>query len=196
MNLIKHTDYIYEYQDFISSETCDKIIDLINFIPAKSLFHYDKNLIRYNIAVDLSSSRALHPNIKMVDDISHDIFSKVHHQYLQDCKLISFILQRHHYFDMRSIYVYRQYSKNDFYDWHIDDYKTRTNLISYVVYLNDDFEGGKTLFLNDRLSVKPKKGTILCFPCGLQWIHKSTKIKSGNKQILCTNFFAEEKGNV
>ena len=57
-------------------------------------------------------------------------------------------------------------------------------LFSYVLYLNDDFEGGNTLFMNQRLKVVPQKGSIICYLSDLQNIHKGAIIKSGFKRII------------
>lgn len=70
------------------------------------------------------------------------------------------------------------------YQWHSDRIEERPSELSYIIYLNDEFEGGKTCFFNDKLGVTPRKGSVLCFPVDDYHIHKSMKITSGTKQIL------------
>ena len=60
--------------------------------------------------------------------------------------------------------ILRQYNENDFYEWHGDQSPTNLSEFSYIIYLNDDFDGGDTKFLNDKIRVSPKKGSVLCFP--------------------------------
>ena len=88
--------------------------------------------------------------------------------------------------------VYRFYDEGDCYDWHVDEAPDVHFALSVIMYLNDDFEGGSTLFLEDRVKVDPKKGSVLVFPCDFRTIHKGTKVKSGTKKIIWTcleNFF-------
>ena len=42
------------------------------------------------------------------------------------------------------------------------------------------------MFLNERIKIKGSPGSILCFPCGLNMLHKSSKIKNGEKHIIWT----------
>jgi hypothetical protein len=61
-----------------------------------------------------------------------------------------------------------------------------------LIYLNDDFIGGHTVFYNDKWSViktiTPKKGMAILFDIDI-W-HKANKIEEGNKywigmEIIC-----------
>ncbi len=55
---------------------------------------------------------------------------------------------------------------------------------SFLIYLNDDFEGGETAFRNIG-TVKPKKGTALVFRHRLR--HEGKELISGVKYVLRTD---------
>jgi prolyl 4-hydroxylase len=185
--LIKHTPYIYEYENYVESEVCDSIINAIESqgIP-ESIFTEGKNRIRKNSCLNLT--RCGLKEIKNIDNFVHTIFSEVHQNYLQDNKYLYFLLRDGNHFVkyLSSEYIYRKYDSNDYYDWHLDMTEGKNNLFSYLLYLNDDFSGGETVFLHEKLKLKPKKGSLLCFPCDYRMIHKSLKIKTGSKKIIWT----------
>jgi prolyl 4-hydroxylase len=74
---------------------------------------------------------------------------------------------------------------------HYDGCFTRDNgeesLLTFMVYLNDDFEGGTTNFLEEspRLMVKPERGMALLFN---HWqLHEGAAVVSGQKYVLRTD---------
>ena len=64
-------------------------------------------------------------------------------------------------------------------DGHVTDGDTQS-LLTFMVYLNDDFEGGETRF--DDVTITPKTGTALLFIHAQK--HESTPIISGSKYVL------------
>jgi predicted 2-oxoglutarate/Fe(II)-dependent dioxygenase YbiX len=67
---------------------------------------------------------------------------------------------------------------------HIDGRFKRNDLeesrITFMIYLNEGFEGGETAF--DGLSIKPKTGTALCFIHEIK--HEGSAVKNGIKYVL------------
>ena len=88
----------------------------------------------------------------------------------------------------RTNYHYRNYALKEEYKWHCDFHYNQRFILSGLLYLNDDFDGGGTRFLMDRLTVEPIKGSLLMFPCGPYFIHRSVPIKNGEKNIIWTCF--------
>ncbi|MFO0660399.1 MAG: 2OG-Fe(II) oxygenase [Polyangiaceae bacterium] len=81
---------------------------------------------------------------------------------------------------------YRYYPGQRF-DWHRDgSFRRNTHEVSfftYMVYLNDDYEGGRTLFTYQR--IEPKKGSALFFQHDL--LYKGDTITHGTKYVLRTD---------
>lgn len=91
-----------------------------------------------------------------------------------------------------------RYETNQKYDWHVDQsflgagpdsVKAKERLISAVVYLNDDFEGGETQ-MPEKIW-KPKKGKALIFPSHWTFPHQARPVTKGTKYALVTWFHAE-----
>jgi predicted 2-oxoglutarate/Fe(II)-dependent dioxygenase YbiX len=77
---------------------------------------------------------------------------------------------------------------------HVDSYDSMFNsnstvqtnfaMMSAILYLNDDYEGGDLRFPNHDLTLKPKAGSMVVFPSTHPFIHESLKITSGYKYIV------------
>lgn len=81
-------------------------------------------------------------------------------------------------------------------------YPDRYSLMTFLIFLNDDFDGGATRFLIEDTSlgatrvvdVRTPAGAVLCFPHGmhpLHCVHSSEPIASGVKYIIRTDMLFE-----
>lgn len=80
-----------------------------------------------------------------------------------------------------------RYRDEQFFKLHLDGTFRRDNreesALTFMMYLNDDFSGGETDFVWDK--VVPKKGMALVFPHRLN--HQGTSVTSGVKYVLRTD---------
>ena len=83
--------------------------------------------------------------------------------------------------------VYK-YSKGQRFKMHRDGSYERNHkecsFYSFLIYLNDDFEGGNTIFKTGEV-IKPKKGTALVFYHSI--LHEGKEILNGTKYVLRTD---------
>lgn len=78
-------------------------------------------------------------------------------------------------------FVKYEYPHNNF-DYHIDDSPDNVRIVSAVVYLNDNYDGGELNFSRlDGLTIKPKTGDILVFPSNYLYQHESKPVSRGTK---------------
>ncbi|MBH0056370.1 2OG-Fe(II) oxygenase [Pseudoalteromonas sp. SWXJZ94C] len=63
--------------------------------------------------------------------------------------------------------------------------KENETRLTLLIYLNDDYTGGDTLFRTDNISINPVTGTALCFEHH-EW-HKGSVVTSGVKYVLRTD---------
>lgn len=68
-------------------------------------------------------------------------------------------------------------------DGHFVRNEWEESFLTFLIYLNEDFEGGETTF--DDFLVKPQTGTALCFLHELK--HTGTLMNSGTKYVLRTD---------
>ena len=89
----------------------------------------------------------------------------------------------------RETFQVLRYQPGEFYKWHSDaasshECKEYHRTISVVLYLTEDFEGGRTEF--PHTSYKPKAGQALMFPSNWCFPHQAQPIISGEKIAAVT----------
>ena len=80
-----------------------------------------------------------------------------------------------------------RYGPGQYFKWHKDGCYSRndkeTSILTFLIYLNDDYQGGETSFNWD--AVQPKMGMALIFPHRLT--HQGSPVTSGVKYVLRTD---------
>jgi predicted 2-oxoglutarate/Fe(II)-dependent dioxygenase YbiX len=80
---------------------------------------------------------------------------------------------------------------------------TEKTRLTFMIYLNDDFAGGETVFYSeDRVgglrqvvaSVRPATGTALCF--AHEWWHEGAPVTSGRKYVLRSDVFFQNAPSI
>jgi len=87
----------------------------------------------------------------------------------------------------------------DFAMWMHQDPGIESNiLISFSLYLNDDFEGGELEFGNLPIKVKPKAGMLVAIPGGEKYKHKVNKVLGPNSRhtLYGNSFIDPEKAPI
>ena len=82
-----------------------------------------------------------------------------------------------------------RYNEGEYYKWHSDEATDRTlneahRTFSIVLYLTDDFEGGRTHFIHRHY--KPKAGQALIFPSNWCFPHECEVVSKGTKIAAVT----------
>jgi hypothetical protein len=85
-------------------------------------------------------------------------------------------------------YQINKYEQDQFYDFHVDLTQNRDidRVLSIVLYLNDDYEGGELEF--PFMTHKPKRGDAILFPSTWLYPHRAAPVKSGTKYSVVTWF--------
>lgn len=79
---------------------------------------------------------------------------------------------------------YYRYTRGQYFDWHYDGSFERDNgeasLFTFMIYLNDAYEGGSTRF--EELEVEGKRGMALVFEH--EQLHEGAEVTAGIKYVL------------
>ena len=99
-----------------------------------------------------------------------------------------------HYGTLRSNHVYSNFNKvqktpagGGYHVWHDElgqSVQHSDRCLAWMMYLNNDFEGGETEFLYQKKRVQPEPGTIVIWPAQWTHHHKGNMVLSGNKYIV------------
>ena len=77
-------------------------------------------------------------------------------------------------------------NSNDKFDEHVEvtNLETAKRFLVVLLYLNDDFEGGETDFVQFKAMVKPKQGSIALFPATWNWLHRGKAVIGGSPKYI------------
>lgn len=64
------------------------------------------------------------------------------------------------------------------------DHGVSSRVLSVVMYLNDDYDGGEIEFRQSNVKIKPEAGSIIFFPSNFLYIHEVMKVSNGTRYAL------------
>lgn len=64
------------------------------------------------------------------------------------------------------------------------DQGVSTRVLSVLLYLNDDYEGGEITFRHSNITMKPEPGSVLFFPSNFLYVHEVAPITKGPRYAL------------
>ena len=177
-------DYdIIEIQNFLTNEECDKIIELSkgNMFSSKV---YSQNGDLYDNKSRISQQCWLNDNDSFIKDITDKVksYTNTHNNYFEELQVVN-------------------YQPGGFFTPHYDACvgnksncermnKEGPRYLTVLFYLNDNFEGGETIFPKINKLVKPEKGKAVIFQnvdnngvIITQALHGGEPVKNGEKWI-------------
>ncbi len=174
-NLVMVNDFIKVYDDFLSETICNQLIECVEESNERVENDRKPNFYQRNVGND-PAYRGLYKN-----------FSDLSSRYFLDINYTEDILPKGYGFEELRI---KKYHVGDCFDRHVDvgDYQSAKRWVAFLVYLNDNFKGGKTEFdIHDRI-IEPKTGRVLVFPPLWTYPHSGLPVVEGKKYILTTYF--------
>jgi predicted 2-oxoglutarate/Fe(II)-dependent dioxygenase YbiX len=169
------TDELFTVSDFFSAAECDEYIRL-----AEASGFGDAPI---NTAFGAQVRKDLRNNMRvMIDDAQQ---AEALWQ-----RAAEFVPARIGYWSVAGVNErlrFYRYDVGQQFEWHYDGAFERDNgersQLTFMIYLNDDFEGGETSF--ERTSIVPQRGMALFFVH--QILHKGQPVVRGRKYVLRTD---------
>lgn len=93
------------------------------------------------------------------------------------------------FYGLEEFRIKRYNTDGDSFKQHVDvgDLNSSRRFLAFLFYLNDDYEGGGTLFKTpDPKYIKPKQGDVLVFPPTWQYPHEGMAVTKAPKYIMST----------
>jgi hypothetical protein len=85
---------------------------------------------------------------------------------------------------------YDNQQRGAYYQFHCEVNPTTCDRVTtFIIYLNDIAEGGETEFLEQKLRIKPKKGTIAIFPAYFTHVHRGNPVLSDEDKYIATGWY-------
>lgn len=176
MKKIELHPQIFLIENFLSDSQCDHYIGMTQ----DKVFEEAK----INMGGRQMMSKGIRNNDRLMifdNDLAKNLFEKA----------VEFLPQTHEDYkvlDFNEMFRIYKYSSGQRFKMHHDGSYIRNenekSFYTFLIYLNDDFEGGKTEFEN-LFTVAPKKGSALVFYHPLR--HEGKTLISGLKYVLRTD---------
>ena len=149
-SLVTESDFVETYEDFLSQSICSQLINLVDEENERIERDHKPNFYQRNIG-NLPEYTGLYKK-----------FSEIGMKYLTDIGYYDDILPQKYGFEEMRV---KKYDVGDSFDTHIDvsDYASARRWLAFLVYLNDNFTGGETEFVDGKM-IHPKTGSVLVFP--------------------------------
>ena len=158
-------DKIKVIEDFISKEDCDLVVTYYDELVIQSKFQKvgDGRLLLKNANQGFSL------------DLVNKYLPKINKAYKTTFYIRDILLSL--------------YSDGAFIAPHWDEHTFFKNNLGAVIYFNDNFEGGEIFFSNYDFYYKPKKGSIIFFPCNdSEYEHGVHPVTSGTRYTMPIEF--------
>lgn len=167
------SDYIKVYDDVISKETCDHLIQTFESVDLNDKRDWHNETYKFSEA-----SLFKEPAFKQYVSPFSTLMGQVHNFYADQFEFFPNRVE----FEQPRIKKYEPLT--DHFNWHCDAVTPESinRVLVMFFYLNDVEEGGETLFKD--MSVKPKAGSVVCFPPTWQYPHKGCTPISGPKYVI------------
>lgn len=194
MDDVFYEDFIYVEDNFLNEEECKEILNFykqcddagITFTrqsidPGLStMLQEDKSVTFPHTTHDKDLSVNL--DVDWFGNFTNKFFSTSFYKY----KNYNNILNNFGELQIMGGKVQKTEPSQGYHQWHCEtqDFLTSSRVLTFTVYLNDDFDYGETEFLNHSIRVKPKTGSLCIFPCGFTHVHRGNPPANGTKYIL------------
>jgi len=172
--ITKITDEIYTISQLLTADECDyyrKLSEKIGFEEAK---------------VGMPSGQKMYKNIRNNDRAIIKDFEIAEILWNRVKPILPSVFADLKAFGLNEMIRFYRYDKSQRFKGHIDGrYQSTTEIesrMSFLVYLNDDYQGGETKFRTRNIKIKAKKGSALCF-VHEQW-HEGSPVLQGRKYVL------------
>src|SRR6056300_312185 len=165
-------DDIFLIENLLSDQKCDILRDYIdnNANIKEKEFNDETNVKSYvckEPKLDISSS--LYKEI--VEPLMSELRYIFHHKY-------AIFFNEHEAITLRKIYGATSMHIDSVFQNKIHSSQQPVRILSCIICLNDDYEGGELIFPSQNRTIKLKKGQILLFPPYWTHPHYSEKLKN------------------
>lgn len=170
-------DFIETYPGMFPDELCDQLI--AGFENKKEFWSDQKLATRVDNGLNINEFQSLSKASNESKALLKKCYTLYNHAFSISINFEDVICE-----------VFKLQKSTDgggFYHWHHEqgrDYRTISRFAVWMVYLNDDFEGGHTDFMYQNKSIKPKKGTVVIWPAAYTHVHRGNTDLVGTKYIL------------
>jgi hypothetical protein len=175
--------FIKYIENFLTKEECEQIIILgesVGLIQMKSSMIVNGKLIEENISYNGNKRMGCY----FYDDLfKNEPLKNITNRIIELSNNLN-PFKGLHYTSVPK-YSFNRYGEGDFLEWHSDKHEILDGAtITFIIQLNDDYDGGDVKYITDRTKhITPKKtGSVLIFDSNI--IHSVDEVIKGTRYSL------------
>jgi hypothetical protein len=179
-------EYIKVFDGVISNDICDLILN--EYADSNEWYHtltgsgHDPSARNCSV-IGISHSESISKNEEKRKYIDEQLFNCVSDSiklYEKEFPNINLEIKED------SGYELLKYTEGQFYVEHTDSFKEMPRALTWILSLNDDYDGGEISFFSRELTYKLKKGSIIMFPSNFMYPHEIREITNGTRYSIIT----------
>jgi hypothetical protein len=196
-------DFIGVFENAVSDEDCDRIIEHFELLQQQKLTYDRMQEDSKNVLIEKDgdvhtiggTSNMLQDTLFCEEIVTKRdiwIFKKFRESimecYQHYCKQYGVLMTIAKHAISGAVKIQKTKPSQGYHVWHCEHAAVGVGerIMLIILYLNDVNEGGETEFLYQRKRIKPKKGTLLICPAGYTHTHRGNPPFDADKYILTT----------
>lgn len=153
------------FNNYLSKDECNKLIDLINNTETSN-----NRLLQSDMFNNTTLSLLYYDSLSVAEKYMPEVHSLIQKEYQVTVKPRHARFAQWKHINSQSITV--------------DDMGLQDkNHIAGWIYLNDDYEGGELLFINQKVSIRPKVGDLITYPGNIHYWY-TVEPTNGSRYIM------------
>jgi len=196
----EYNDFIAVYKNFMPSAVCNDIISFYKQWKEQAVqAHMEKDLRSRHVFDDYEQSMAgdhqfatgslgRRDNSIMLETLNSPLTARVN-QYLQSG--VNDYCAQYNALNTTPLTSWSvKFQETDagggyhVYHYERGSWSETARELVWMIYLNEDFDGGETEFLYQKRRVQPTTGTLVIWPAGFTHTHKGNLVLSGTKYVV------------
>ena len=181
-------NFIEVYKNVFSNEYCEKIIQYFKSAEeggmTKSRQEQDNvdKLSKDDSAIFLPSLPMQHTQQDLMTEFNYRLWEKCYSEYANKYTILNTCSQHQSY----TMKIQKTKPGQGYHLWHCEsgNRETSNRVLTWTVYLNDEFEAGETEFLYQQYRYKPQQGDVIIFPAAYTHTHRGNPPIGGDKYII------------
>lgn len=186
VGITNNDSFIGLWDDVFTQEECKKTVEHLEWVFTKhpELLHVETGKTRRDNAMFLLDKL-------QTSEIAEKVIQRIYPCWNEYCEIYDH--PREYYKSMnRSIKAQKSSTDGGYVSWHHEQGispLSQTRYAVWMMYLNDNFEGGFTQFQHQELAIEPKAGSLLIWPASFTHRHRAAPDLVGDKWIV-TGWFS------
>jgi len=180
--------FIQVYTNVFNNDFCNKAIQWFNIAEQSGLILDRQNhdgapkIDKEDLATFIPSFPLQHTNKELLDEFNNIFWGKCYKEYAEKYSILNTFAEHKSY----TMKIQKTQPGQGYHVWHSEttNRDSANRLLTWTVYLNDDFEAGETEFLYQQYRYKPSKGDCIIFPAAYTHTHRGNPPIGGDKYII------------